>query len=300
MIPLSVINGYDLTLESLSTAALADLRALLSSLEDLSPERSKAILFEAFPELFDPYAAAASDVSASFYEEVRNLAGVKGSFAAETLGSVETDRWGALVGAGTQPRMLEQGASNLMFTFLSGGLTSILSTTAADTIYGNAQKDPVTTSFQRVPKPGCCGFCGMLASRGAVYSSEAAAGGVVGRGVPVHRTKGKRGGQGKGIKARGSQSVGQAFHDHCKCRAVQVYEGDSIELQAGADKFYDAYAAARDKVSSGLTLESQTAKASDGSLKNTYKWVDAGGNQVSSTDKTKMIATAMRHDLDVS
>ena len=301
MIPLSVINGYDLTLDSLSTAALADLRALLASLEDLSPERSKAILFEAFPEVFNPYAAASSDVSASFYEEVRDLAGVKGSFAAETLDEVDAGRWNALVGAGTAPRMLEQGASNLMFTFLSGGLTSILSTMAADTIYGNAQKDPVTTRFQRVPKAGCCGFCGMLASRGAAYSSEEAATGVVGRGVPVGKGRGRGSkGVGRGIKARGSRTIGQAFHDHCKCRAVQVYEGDSVELQKGADKYYDSYAAARDKVSSGLTLESQTSKAPDGSLKNTYKWVNSDGKQVTSTDKTKMIATAMRHDLDVN
>ena len=299
MIPLSVVNGYDLTLDSLSTAALADLRALLSSLQDLSPERSKAILFEAFPEVFNPYAAASSAVSASFYEEVRDSAGVKGSFAAETLDTVESDRWGALVGAGTQPRMLEQGASNLMFTFLSGGLTSILSTMAADTIYGNAQNDPVTTRFQRVPKPGCCGFCGMLASRGADYDSEESALRVVGRGVPVEKTKGKRGGQGKGIIPRGSRSVGQDFHDHCKCRAVQVYEGNAVEMQADADKYFDSYGTARDKINAGLTLESQTFKSSDGSLKNTYKWVDSDGRQVSPKDKTKMIATAMRHDLEV-
>jgi hypothetical protein len=154
VLPLSVINGYDLTLDSLSTAALADLRALLAGLEGVSPERSRAVLFEAFPEVFNPYAAASSAVSASFYEEVRDLAGVGGSFAAEALDSVDADRWGSLVGAGTQPRMLEQGASNLMFQFLAGGLTSILSTMAADTIYGNAQKDPVTTRFQRVPNVG--------------------------------------------------------------------------------------------------------------------------------------------------
>jgi hypothetical protein len=300
VIPLSAINGYDLTLESLSTAALADLRSLLSSLEGISPDRTRAVLFEAFPEVFNPYAAASSDVSASFYEEVRDLAGVKGSFSAETLDTVEADRWGALVGAGTQPRMLEQGASNLMFTFLSGGLTSILSTMAADTIYGNAQKDPVTARFQRVPKAGCCGFCGMLASRGADYDSEESALRVVGRGVPVHRTQGKRGGQGKGIKARGSQAVGEKFHDHCKCRTVQVYEGNAVEMQNDASTNFHTYGTARDKVNAGLTLESQTTKSSDGSLKNTYKWVDSDGKQVSSTDKTKMIATAMRHDLDVS
>jgi len=300
MIPLAVMNGYDLTLDSLSTAALADLRALLAEVEGMDPDRSKRVLFQAFPELFNPYAAAASEVSASFYEEVRDLAGVGGSFAADTLDAVEADRWGALVGAGTQPRMLEQGASNLMFTFLSGGLTSILSTMAADTIYGNAQKDPVTARFQRVPKAGCCGFCGMLASRGADYDSEESALRVVGRGVPVHRTKGKRGGQGKGIRPRGSQAVGEKFHDHCKCRTVQVYEGNAVEMQADADKYFDAYGTARDKINAGLTLESQTSKAADGSLKNTYKWVDSGGKQVTSTDKTKMIATAMRHDLEVN
>jgi len=300
MIPLAVMNGYDLTLDSLSTAALADLRALLSEVEGMDSDRSKRVLFQAFPELFNQYAAASSEVSASFYEEVRDLAGVGGAFSAETLDTVEADRWGALVGAGTQPRMLEQGASNLMFQFLSGGLTSILSTVAADTIYGNAQKDPVTTRFQRVPKAGCCGFCGMLASRGADYDSEESASRVVGRGVPVHRTKGKRGGQGKGIRPRGSQAVGEKFHDHCKCRTVQVYEGNAVEMQADADKYFDAYGTARDKINAGLTLESQTTKSSDGSLKNTYKWVDSGGQQVTSTDKTKMIATAMRHDLEVN
>lgn len=297
MLPLAMVQGYDLTLEGLSTAALADLRALLSSLEDESPERTKAVLFEAFPEVFNPYAAATSAVSASFYEEVRDAAGVKGQFAAETLDEVETPRWHSLVGFGT--RSLEQSGTALMFSLLSGGLTSVLSTMAGDTIYGNAQKEPVKVGFQRVPKSGCCGFCGMLASRGAVYSSEASAGGVVGRGVPVERTKGKRGGQGKGIKARGSQSAGEKFHDHCKCRAVQVYEDNAVELQAGADKYLESYAEARNRVSSGLVLETETFKASDGSLKNQYKWVDAAGKQVTSTDKTKMIATAMRHDLDV-
>lgn len=301
MIPISVVNGYDLTLDSLSTAALADLRALLRSLEGVSPDRSKSVLFEAFPEVFNPYAAASSAVSATFYEEVRDLAGVGGDFAAETLDSVDTGRWNALVGAGTAPRMLEQGASNLMFQFLAGGLTSILTTMAADTIVGNAKNDPVTTSFQRIPKPGCCGFCGMLASRGAAYTSKESAEGVVGRGVPVGKGRGRGSkGQGRGIKPRGSREIGQSFHDHCKCRAVPVHEGNSVQMQADADKYFDAYGAARDKINAGLTLEAQTIKASDGSLRNTYKWVDSGGRQISSEDKTKMIATAMRHDLDVS
>jgi len=303
MIPLSVVDGYDLTLGGLSTAALGDLRALLAEVEGMDQDRAKRVLFGAFPELFNPYAAASSEVSASFYEEVRDLSGVGGAFTADALPGVDTERWNALVGAGTQPRMLEQGASNLMFQFLAGGLTSILSTIAADTVVGNAAIDPAPMGYQRVPQPGCCGFCGMLASRGAQgttnYSSEEAALRVVGRGVPVEKTRGKRGGQGKGIGPRGSQRIGEKFHDHCKCRAVPVSRGNQVEMRADADKYLEAYSKARNNISEGLTLESETFKASDGSLKNTYKWVDSGGNQVSSKDKTKMIATAMRHDLEV-
>lgn len=300
MIPLSVMNGYDLTLSSLSTAALGDLRALLAEVEGLEPERARRVLFQAFPTLFDPYAVASSEVSASFYEEIRTISGVGGSFAADALDGVEAPRWNSLVGFATQPAMFEQAASALMFSILAGGLTSVLSEIAADTIYGNAQNDPASPRFQRVPKAGCCGFCGMLASRGAAYTSEASASGVVGRGVPVGKGRGKGvKGRGGGIKARGSRAVGEKFHDHCKCRTVQVYEGQQVEMQAGADKYFDSYAIARDKINAGLTLKAETFKASDGSLKNRYRWVNSDGKQVSSKDKTKMIATAIRQDLEV-
>lgn len=300
MIALSVVNGYDLTLSSLSTAALGDLRALLAEVEGLEPDRARRVLFQAFPTLFDPYAVASSEVSASFYEEVRTAANVGGSFSAESLDGVETQRWDGLVGAGTQPRLLEQGAANLMFQFLAGGLTSILTAAAADTIYGNAANDPAGPRYQRVPKPGCCGFCGMLASRGADYDSEESALRVVGRGVPVGEGRGKGSkGRGRGIKARGTRAIGEKFHDHCKCRAVQVYPGNEVQMQSDAGKYFESYATARDKINEGLTLETVQFKASDGSLKNRYKWVNSDGKQVSSTDKTKMIATAIRHDLDV-
>ena len=296
-----MVRGYDTTLTQLSTAALADLRALMRSLEDVDPARAQPILQEAFPEVFNPYAAASSAVSASFYEEVREYAGVKGSFDAETLDGVDAGRFGALVGWGARGSVFEKGGQALVFSLLSGGLSKILTEMAADTIVGNAGLEKRgTVGYQRVPKPGCCGFCGMLASRSASYSSKEAAERVVGRGVPVEATRGKSGGQGRGIRPRGSRQIGEKFHDHCKCRGVPVFAGEEVQMQADADKYFEAYAPARDKVSKGLVLESETFKAADGSLKNRYRWVDGDGRQVSSSDKTKMIATAMRHDLDVA
>lgn len=249
MISLAMVRGYDTTLTQLSTAALADLRALMASLEDVAPDRAQAVLSEAFPEVFNPYAAASSAVSASFYEEVRESVEARGSFTAETLDSVESDRYQALVGWGTQPSVFERGGQALAYSLLSGGLTQILTEMASDTIVGNAALDPAPMGYQRVPRAGCCSFCGMLASRGASYSSEESARKVVGRGVPVEKTRGQRGGQGKGLRPRGSRELGERFHDYCKCRAVPVNEGNAVQMQADADKYLEAYADARNEVS---------------------------------------------------
>lgn len=285
MIPLSVVQGYDTTLTSLSTAALVDLQALLLELEGLSPERVKAVLFEAFPEMFNPYAAASSAVSATFYEEVRAMSEVRGSFEAQTLDSVEAPRWNSLIGAGTAPSMFEQSGNILLYSFLSGGITQILTEMAADTIVGNAAIDPAPMGYQRVPKPGCCAFCGMLASRGASgttnYSSEEAALKVVGRGVPVEKTRGKRGGQGKGIGPRGSRKIGEKFHHHCKCRAVPVSRGNYVQMQSDAEKYLESYATARESVSG--------VRKADG--------YQGFGDQATSQ---KMILAEMRKTLSVS
>ena len=299
MISYATVSGYSQLLGQLSTAALVDLRALLSSVEGLSPERQRAVIIEAFPELFDPYALATSQVTATFYEEIRAASGAAGAYAATTLDSVEPGRWYALAGFGTAPAVFERGGAMLAYSLLSGGLTSILSEASADTVVGNASFDPAPVRYQRVPSPGCCAFCGMLASRGADYASKESALRVVGRGVEVSKTRGQRGGQGRGVRPRGSRKIGQDFHDHCKCRAVPVFGSNAVEMQAGAEKYFDSYADARDKTNAGLTLEADTHTSSDGSKRNTYRWVDAEGSQVSPAGKTKMIAAAMRAGLGV-
>lgn len=251
MIPLAMVRGYDTTLTQLSTAALGDLRALMNSLGDVDPARAQAVLQEAFPEVFNPYAAASSAVSASFYEEVRVMSEVRGRFDAETLDSVDSNRYQALVGWGARGSVLERGGAALAYSLLSGGLTQILTELAADTIIGNAALDPAPMGYQRVPRAGCCAFCGMLASRGAKYGADQAGqmgGRVIGRGIPVPKQR-KSGGQARGIRPRGSRAIGEKFHDDCKCRAMPVNEGNAVQMQADADKYLEAYADARNEVS---------------------------------------------------
>lgn len=298
MLPLAMVNGYDTTLSQLSVAALADLRALMASLDGVAPDRAQRVLQEAFPEIFNPYAAASSAVSASFYEEVREFAGVGGSFAAETLDTVDTSRWSALVGFGTAPRALEQGGMALAYSLLSGGLTQILSEVAADTVFGNGQNDDEPVGYQRVPKSGCCAFCGMLASRSGsdLYSSKEAATRVVGRGTPIPEpgTRRRRGGVARGIRPRGTREIGEKYHDHCACRGIPVFDDNYVEMRADAGKYFDAYADARTDVNARFDLDYTQHKSADGSLKNSYFYRDTETGERDERNRDQLILARMR------
>lgn len=62
------------------------------------------------------------------------------------------------------------------------------------------------TGFARVPRPGACAFCLMLASRGAVYSKDT-----------VLRTT-----------SRARAGAGQSYHDNCHCQAQEVLSPDDV------------------------------------------------------------------------
>lgn len=253
MIPITAVQGYGILQNQLTTAAQTDLLRLLSSTSEMSPARREALLHEAFPTVFDPYVATTSAVSASFYEEVRGMSEVKGSVQAETLDRVDPKRWHALVGWGAGASMFELGGTALITSMLTGGLSRVLSEMASDTIIGNAANERVKVGYQRVPRPGCCAFCGLIASRADIFRSESDATQVRGRGVPIESNfnadgSRKSGGQAKGIRSRGSRKIGEAYHDNCRCRGVPIFEDNYVEMQSDADKYFDAYASARNKV----------------------------------------------------
>jgi hypothetical protein len=77
--------------------------------------------------------------------------------------------------------------------------------TGRQTIVDNAQADRKAKGWARVPEPGACSFCLMLATRGAVYRSE--------------------------------QSAEFKTHDHCRCHVEPVftaYEPSAAVRQAQA------------------------------------------------------------------
>lgn len=298
LIPYSATQSYSLLRSALSDAALVDLDKIMRASANESPAVQREALMDLLPALGNQYASATGEVAAVFSGELMELQGVKKPAAPETLALPPAQSWFALAGFGASDRVMERGGMLLAYSLISGGLTKRLTEFAADTMIGNASIQSVSTSAARVPKPGCCAWCGMLASRGAVYSTESA-GVVGGRGVPVGEGKGRGSfGKGRGVKTRGSRAIGESFHDHCRCEVVALTAGNEAQLQADADRYYEAYRDSADKVNDGLTLK-VTDVSTEERLKSKYEWVNAKGEARSPKERTADIVSAMRLDLGV-
>lgn len=298
-VPYNATLGYSSLLDNLSSGALSELDRLMASVATESPLVQQQALMDLLPLLGEQYVGASSLVSAQFFTELQDMNEVRNPIEAETLDGVGTQRWHSLAGWGSAPAMFEQGGAALVYSLLAGGLTKILTEAAADTIVGNAELQGGMRA-QRVPRSGCCAFCGMLASRFAEYESVDSAKTVVGRGVPVGQGRGRGSkGRGRGIKTRGARAVGEDFHDHCRCRVVALTKNNYAELQSSANRYFDSYSSAAEKAREGRRLEWTETKSSDGSLNRKYSWVNAEGKARSSQEQTKDILAVMRQDLGV-
>lgn len=298
LIPYSATQSYSLLRSALSDAALVDLDRLMRSVAGESPAVQREAMMDLLPVLGNQYASATGEVAAVFSGELMELQEVKRPVAPETLELPPAQSWYALAGFGTSDRVMERGGMLLAYSLIAGGLTKRLTEFAADTMIGNAGIQSTPMRAQRVPKTGCCAFCGMLASRGAVYSEESGLK-VGGRGVPIGEGRGRGSkGRGRGVKTRGSQAIGEKFHDHCRCEMVVVTEKNEVQLQADADKYYDSYRESADKVNDGLTLK-VTDVSTEERLKNKYEWVNADGEARNAKERTADILSAMRLDLGV-
>ena len=230
------IAAYGRGVNDITTLALRDVNDVLTFLGDADPITIRKSLIQLLPEIVSPYITASGDLAATWYEDLRASA-VGGSYYATSSGAVNQARIDSLVGYGVKP--LFGQSSSTVLTLIGGGVQRMIAGAGRDTISANITKDKVRVGYSRIPRAGCCSFCGMLASRGATYRTEAAAGGVVGRGVDASTTAGKVGGQGRGTKARGSRSIGSNdYHDNCHCVATPVFRGGDNDYIKSTEAHY--------------------------------------------------------------
>lgn len=217
-------------LVELNTLMVGDLAALWRAMDGQDVEFLREALQAELPGVVDPYLAASGDISATWYEaQAPELAYVASPAALVDEGQLQsTARWAA----GTV--LTRSPVSPL--DLLAGSMQRALFNESRETVLENAEAEP-GARWARHASANACEFCKMVATRGAVYTSEADAGRVGGRG-----STGKRG---KGIRTRGDQAIGDRYHDHCHCIAVPVRPGQSYDPPSYVEEWEADYTRAR-------------------------------------------------------
>ena len=203
-----MVREHRSQLVQLRSLADRDLYALLAAVEGLPVAEVRNVLIEALPGIVAPYTTASGELAAVMFEDLRAEASRRGVFYAQVPdvmpppARVESlARW-AVVPLATE------GLDSTLQSRLAGAVAKMVFDSSRDTILNNSERESV--GYQRMPRPGCCAFCGMLASRGAAYSSKASA---------------------------------SAGHDDCRCVVMPVYPGTQMASLARveSDKYETMY-----------------------------------------------------------
>lgn len=236
-------------LVDLNALMVSDLAALWRAVDGQDVEFLRDALQAEVPGVVDPYLAAAGDITADWYEaQAPELSYVARPAALVDEGQLQaTARWAA----GTV--LTKSPVSPL--DLLAGSMQRALFNESRETIVDNAEVEP-GARWARHASANACEFCRMVATRGAVYTSESAASRVGGRGVDESTNIGRRrGGRARGIRARGSQAIGDKYHDHCHCIAVPVRPGQSYNPPSYVEEWEAEYTRAR-KAADGVDAKS--------------------------------------------
>lgn len=212
---------------------------------ELSDLDFAAFVAQAFPDLVDPYASMAADLSATWYDASPSTTNYKAKPGpmpdAERLAA--SAEW-ALSGRGVEALDRMQGA-----------LQRAVNDASRDTITFNADREK-GSKWVRHASANACEFCKLLATRSDVYSSKTSALRVVGRGKDLSTNfnadgTSKAGGQAKGVTTRGSRKVGEKYHDHCHCVAVEVRPGQTYSPPPYVEQWQRDYRKAWNAVPDG-------------------------------------------------
>lgn len=204
---LEIRRNYVGTLNGLEKLALRDLAAWWDSTEGTPFIRRRELMQEPFTAISTAYGEQAAHAAADYlflqrsldktlageaYPDVADPVGYDQAVASYRAASrVSKKDWKKFVQGGAVDGITEFNATT--FDKLSGALNRLVLQPARTTISQNIAEG---MKFARVPEPGACKWCLMLASRGAAYSADTA-----------------------------GMTAATRYHDNCRCVAVEVGRG---------------------------------------------------------------------------
>ena len=224
------IEEFQTDLDVLTTLAVAEATAAVTATDDDDAEEAADILVEAYPELLVPFLSAAGELAADWYRQLtpRELPGQEPG-APELIVGAAT-RQALAAAAEFEPTVVdapprEQLEASVRWALfaptdldarpvrsrLAGATQRYVSNSARQTLERNVSHEGAR--WARHASANACAFCRMLATRGAVYSSETAAG-------------------------------GDKYHDDCHCLPVPIRPGDSYQPPPYVTEWDRQYAAA--------------------------------------------------------
>lgn len=251
---------FQLLLTRLAVELGAEVADLLTRIAGMEPIEQLAYITVAYPDVVTPYLAGANDLTQTWYE-AQPVAAPGFDTVAAPLTEVDalaiSGRWALTQGKPVQA--------------LQGSATRAVFDQSRRTVTENVERES-GARWARYASANACSFCKMLATRGAVYTSEASALGVTGRGVNLetsdrraiaagrttrdealagranYRTARNAGKVGKQVgdkrtgALRGSQQYGDKYHDWCHCIAVAVRPGGSYQPPPYVEQWDKEYA----------------------------------------------------------
>lgn len=265
-------QGFRSLLSELTRHVKRDASRLASHMGRFSAREGREFISEAFPELLRPYIDAAGDLTVEYYDGQPTTSTT--IFVPQPADPppdeqvAASGRWGI-----EQP---DPGGA------LGTSGERIVFNHSRNTVLENVMREGVR--WAREARPDACSFCKLMATRGAIYYTEATALSVQGTSVKLtvadlraihegrmtrdealyrrmfYRTKhnaekaGKQVGDLINRSLRGTRERGESWHDHCFCVAVPVREGDTYKPPEYAQHWKEDY---RDAVTAA---EKQMAK----------------------------------------
>lgn len=206
--------------DAIAKAVQAELNTVLARIDFSKPELVRAQLFEVVPPLVDKWGSVASAAAAEWFEEFRVFEGVTGPYRASLAAPVLHDRVTSRLGFATREAgHLFAGQDAMFAEFLALMVNEYALEPGHETIMENTHRSGA--AYARVPEPGACTFCLMLASRGFVYTKQTVTG-----------TK-----------------DGQRFHGFCRCHGMPVWDETRARVKYGYDpeRLESDYESARDQ-----------------------------------------------------
>lgn len=157
--------------ERVADAAVNEAVTVLEKING-TPEARRATLLEVVPEVIGYYALGTAALGADFYDERRELAGVASGFTATATISDRVVKTRRGIAWAAEPLFTDDFDTSLARLREIVGSETIRP--YRDTILVARKEDPESVGWKRITSPGACGFCLLLADKGAIYKQETA------------------------------------------------------------------------------------------------------------------------------